>query len=96
MKNIIQIFRPLLSNMMGAMGQHMEILVFPSVDKAGQPIADPKKDGSLTVHLGDLALRYRLPSPAPVPQRATAGSRLTVRAQFSGRRERPSYSTVAL
>jgi hypothetical protein len=67
MKNIIQIFRPLLSNMMGAMGQHMEILVFPSVDKAGQPIADPKKDGSLTVHLGDLALRYRLPLGSILP-----------------------------
>ena len=83
--------------MMGAMGQHMEILVFPSVDKAGQPIADPKKDGSLTVHLGDLALRYRLPSP-PHPSRSTpsADSKLTVRAQFSGRREEPNYSTSAL
>lgn len=53
--------RPVLSNMMGAMGQHMEILVFPSVDKAEHLIADPKSDGSLTVHVGDIALRYRLP-----------------------------------
>jgi hypothetical protein len=67
MKNLIQIFRPLLSNMMGAMGQHMEILVFPSVDKAGHLIADPKKDGSLTVHLGDIALSYRLPLGSILP-----------------------------
>jgi len=67
MKNLIQIIRPLLSNMMGAMGQHMEILVFPSVDKAGHLIADPKKDGSLTVNLGDIALRYRLPLGSILP-----------------------------
>jgi hypothetical protein len=67
MKNLIKIFRPLLSNMMGAMGQHMEILVFPSVDRAGHPIADPKKEGSLTVHLGDMALRYRLPLGSVLP-----------------------------
>jgi hypothetical protein len=67
MKNLIQIFRPLLSNMMGTMGQHMEILVFPSVDKTGHLIADPKKDGSLTVHLGDIALRYRLPLGSILP-----------------------------
>jgi len=36
---------------MGALGQHMEFLVFPSADKAGHLIADPKSDGSLTVHL---------------------------------------------
>jgi hypothetical protein len=67
MKNLIQIMRPLLSNMMGAVGQHMEILVFPSMDKAGQLIADPKKEGSLTVHLGDIALRYRLPLGSILP-----------------------------
>lgn len=66
-KNLIQIFRPLLSNMMGAMGQHMEILVFASMDKAGQLIADPKKDGSLTVHLSDITMRYRLPLGGTLP-----------------------------
>jgi hypothetical protein len=53
--------------MMGAMGQHLEILVFPSVDKAGHPIADPKSDGSLTVHLGNIALHYRLPLGSILP-----------------------------
>lgn len=66
-RNIIQVMRPLLSSMMGAMGQHLEILVFPSVDKAGHPIADPKSDGSLTVHLGNMALHYRLPLGSILP-----------------------------
>ena len=67
MRNLIKIMRPLLASMMGSMGQHMEILVFPGADKAGRPIADPQKDGSLTVHLGDIAMRYRLPLGSVLP-----------------------------
>ncbi len=60
-RNMIQMFRPLLSNTMGAMGQHMEFLVFPSADKGGHPLADPKSSGSLIVHVGEVSMRYRLP-----------------------------------
>ena len=66
-RNIMQAMRPLLTNMMGAMGQHMEMLVFPSTDKSGNFIADPKSDGSLTLHLGDAAMRYRLPIGSILP-----------------------------
>ena len=66
-RNLIQVMRPLLSNTMGAFGQHMEFLVFPSLDKAGQLIADPKSLGSLTIHLADIALRYRLPLGSVLP-----------------------------
>jgi hypothetical protein len=66
-RNLIQMMRPLLSNSMGAMGQHMEILVFPSTDKAGHPIADPRGDGFLTVHIRNIALRYRLPLGSVLP-----------------------------
>jgi hypothetical protein len=66
-RNLIQTMRPLLANMMGSMGQHMEFLVFPSMDKDGHYIADPKGEGSLTVHLGDVAMRYRLPIGSLLP-----------------------------
>lgn len=66
-RNLIQMLRPLLSSMMGAMGQHLEIFVFPSVGKAGNAIADPTKDGSLTAHVGDVALHYRLPLGSVLP-----------------------------
>jgi hypothetical protein len=66
-RNLILTMRPLLSNMLGAFGQHMEFLVFPSTDKAGRVIADPRNDGSLTVHIGDVALRYRLPLGSVLP-----------------------------
>lgn len=67
MRNLVQTMRPLMSNLMGALGQHLEFLVFPSADGTGHPIADPKSDGSMTVHIGDLALRYRLPLGSLLP-----------------------------
>jgi hypothetical protein len=66
-ENVIQAMRPLLANMMGAMGQHMEFLVFPGIDKDGHPLADPRSDGSLTLHVGDVAMRYRLPIGSILP-----------------------------
>jgi hypothetical protein len=66
-RNLVQTMRPLLANMMGAMGQHMEFLVFPSADKGGHSIADPKSEGSLTIHVGDSAMRYRLPIGSILP-----------------------------
>jgi len=45
----------------------MEFFVFANDDKAGHPIADPKGNGWLTVHIGDIALRYRLPVGSLLP-----------------------------
>lgn len=72
-RNLIQSMRPLLANMMGTMGQHMEFLVFQNMDNAGHLIADPMSDGSLTLHVGAATMRYRLPigsmlSPAIDPK----------------------------
>lgn len=66
-RNLIQMMRPLLAKMMGAMGEHMEFLVFPNSDKLGHPVADPKGEGSLTLHIGDVAMRYRLPIGSVLP-----------------------------
>ncbi len=66
-RNLTQMMRPMLANMMGAMGQHMEFLVFANADSAGNPIADPKRSGSLTVHVGDASMRYRLPLGSVLP-----------------------------
>ncbi len=66
-RNLIQTLRPLLTNMMGVMGQHMEFFVFPSVDDGGHLIADPMSDGFLTLHVGDAAMRYRLPIGSMLP-----------------------------
>jgi hypothetical protein len=50
-----------------AMGPHLDFLVFAGTDKDGHPIADPKRDGTLTVHLADIPLEYRLPLGSLLP-----------------------------
>lgn len=67
MRNLLDAMRPMMANMMGAMGQHMVFLAFPAADKAGQPIADETGNGSLTVRVGDAALRYQLPLESLLP-----------------------------
>jgi hypothetical protein len=66
-RNLIQLMRPLISNMMGTLGRHLEFLVFSNADKAGNPIADPKASGSLIVHVGNLPMQYRLPIGSVLP-----------------------------
>jgi hypothetical protein len=66
-RNLIQLMRPLISNMMGTLGRHFEFLVFSNADKAGNPIADPKASGSLIVHVGNLPMQYRLPIGSVLP-----------------------------
>lgn len=66
-RNLLGAMRPVMANMMGAMGQHMVFLAFPGTDKAGKPIADETGTGSLTVRVGDVALRYQLPLPSLLP-----------------------------
>jgi hypothetical protein len=61
MKGIVQAMKPMLTNMLGNMGSHMEFLFFPALSKDGQRIADPTKEGSMTVHFENTPLRYRLP-----------------------------------
>ncbi|HTV52677.1 MAG TPA: hypothetical protein VME21_15920 [Steroidobacteraceae bacterium] len=66
-KNLVQMMHPVLANAMGSMGSHFELFVFPARDKDGKPIADATKEGSLTVHVGDRAFRYRLPLGSLLP-----------------------------
>jgi hypothetical protein len=61
MKSIVQAMKPMLANMLGNMGSHMQFLYFPALSKDGQRIADPTKEGSMTVHFENTPLRYRLP-----------------------------------
>lgn len=67
MRNLLEAIRPMMANMMGAMGQHLVFMAFPGTDKAGHRIADPTGNGSLTVRVGDAALRYRLPLGSLLP-----------------------------
>lgn len=51
---IAGVLRPIMANAIGAMGEHMEVFMFPARDSAGNPIADPTRPGSFTVVLSDI------------------------------------------
>ena len=67
MKSMITLLRPLLSNMLGALGENLHFFVFPSKAKDGRLIADPTKEGTLEVTLNATSFKYRLPLGSVLP-----------------------------
>ncbi len=61
LNNLLHMLTPLLSNMMGATGAHLEFFAFPADAKDGGRVVDPERDGSFAVHVLDLTFNYRLP-----------------------------------
>jgi hypothetical protein len=48
-KGLVSIFKPILSNISGAMGQNMQLLFFPSKTAGGKSIADPTHESIFTI-----------------------------------------------
>lgn len=46
---LVSIFKPVLSNILGPMGQNFQLLFFPSQTSKGKLIADPHHEGAFTV-----------------------------------------------
>lgn len=67
LQNLLLMMKPALGNMMGAMGKNFDFYVFPANGSDGKSIANPKKDGSFTVQLGDQNFRWRLPLGSLLP-----------------------------
>lgn len=53
-QGISSVIRPVLSNILGPMGQNLQILFFPARTKSGNPIADPMRAGTFSVVLSNL------------------------------------------
>ena len=60
-KNLFQIMRPMLQNIIGRLGENLHFFVFPAVDETGARIGDPRSEGALEVQLGERRFRWRLP-----------------------------------
>ena len=73
-RNLTQMMRPVLGNMMGAFGAHVAFLVFPGIDKGGHPTVKPGKEGTFVVHVGTVAMRYKLPLGSLLPPMIDAKS----------------------
>ena len=61
--------KPVLVNMLGPMGEHMEFFFFPRTSASGQPIADAKAEGSFRFGVGKDVYDWRLPLGSLLPQK---------------------------
>ena len=66
-QGLVSIMKTLFSNMMGPMGQNIQMLFFPAVNKMAKPIADPLSPGSFAVVMSkivggkDKTFEWKLP-----------------------------------
>jgi hypothetical protein len=66
-RNLTQMMRPVLGNMLGSLGLHLALIVFPGTEKGGRRTVEPTKEGAFAVHVGTVAVRYRLPLGSLLP-----------------------------
>lgn len=74
-RNLLQMLKPVIANMLGPMGENMHFLLFPAVDKQGRPLADPTKAGAFQVAVGEKTFSYRLPLGSVLPPKFDPGTR---------------------
>jgi hypothetical protein len=67
MKNLLQMLKPVIVNMLGPMGQNMHFLLFQSRSKDGRLVADPTSEGILSVLFAGREFKYRLPLGSVLP-----------------------------
>ena len=65
--SLLSVMKPVLSNMMGQLGQNMNFVLFPAKDKAGQPLLSPRREGSFTIKLSEHTFKWRLPLGSLLP-----------------------------
>jgi hypothetical protein len=68
-KSFLAMMKPMLANILGPMGQNMYFYTFVAKDKNGVDIADPRKEGSFSVRLGDKDFKWDLPLSSLVPEK---------------------------
>jgi len=74
MKNLVQAMKPIVANMLGAIGQNTHFVVFPSKSADGRPVADAASKGTLWVIVGGKEFRYRLPLGSLLPPKYDPGT----------------------
>jgi hypothetical protein len=87
--------KPVLTNMLGPMGQATEFVVFSGRDPDGQPYANPRGNGFLTFYLAAKEFQFRLPLGALMPPQydATTGEEFPgnyLYSPFTGKKLQPA------
>ncbi len=87
-QGIASIIRPVLGNILGPMGQNLQILFFPAKTKSGKLIADPTKASSFYVLLSNLTAQretefsWRLPLSSLSPPKFCPAGKERVEANW--------------
>ncbi|WP_298503377.1 hypothetical protein [uncultured Maribacter sp.] len=68
-KNLLNILKPTLSNIIGQMGKNMEFYVFPGIDEKGSKILDPTSSSNFSVFYNGESFNWRLPLGSLVPKK---------------------------
>jgi hypothetical protein len=66
-RGMLRMMKPIWAANMGAIGQNMQVLVFPATDKAGAQIADATAKGSLVLKFDGNEYRWKLPLGSLLP-----------------------------
>jgi hypothetical protein len=72
-KNMLQMIKPVLANILGPMGKNFHFLLFPAKTAAGGGIAPAKEKGQFTVRLGEKNFKWRLPLDSVLPAKVCTG-----------------------
>lgn len=82
-KNMLQMFKPIMVNMLGPMGQNCHFLLFSSKTHDGRRIADAKGKGQFKVKLGQKLLTWRLPLDSLIPSQVCSGCKQECKGSWS-------------
>ena len=66
-KNMLQMIKPVMVNVLGPMGQNLHFLLFPAKTSTGARIAAATDKGEFKVKLGTKEFKWRLPLDALLP-----------------------------
>ncbi len=66
-KNLLDMMKPAMANMLGQFGSGLVFVCFPANDASGTPLMDPRKKGMLRLDYGDKGYMFRLPLGSLLP-----------------------------
>lgn len=66
-KNLLGALKPILTNMLGPMGENMNFFLFEGKDEKGGRLFDPRKDGRFMLKMGEKEFKWRLPLGSLIP-----------------------------
>lgn len=66
-KSLLSIMKPILSNMLGGLGENMHFFLFPGTNKRNKPLIEATQEGHFIVQLSENKYFWRLPLGSLLP-----------------------------